>query len=185
MQQANRPLQIATLLTTYQPTDAQETAYQQRMLELLGAGEPGLLRTHFTPGHFTASGFVTNPERSALALILHKKLNIWVQPGGHVEPSDATLAAAALREVQEELVLDDVAFAQDAVFDIDIHTIGARKDEPAHQHFDVRFLFVTRDAKLRGSDEVLDARWVQLAELQTFATDASVLRAAYKLGLGE
>ncbi len=137
------------------------------------------------PGHFTASAFVLSPDRSDLVLIHHKKLGIWVQPGGHVEPSDADLIGAARREVLEEVGLADLealaSAAGSLLFDVDIHQIPARKADPAHEHFDVRFAFIAKTRELVRSEEVSDLRWVPLSEVEQMGSDESVLRAVHKL----
>lgn len=151
------------------------------MLELLTTPSP-TSRRQFRPGHLTASGFVLSPDGDAVLLIFHKKLGIWVQPGGHVEPSDETLVAAARREVAEEVGLALPSAIGATVFDLDIHAIPARKDEPSHEHFDVRYCFQSSTSAIMTSDEVGDARWAPLARLEQLTRDESVLRAARKLG---
>lgn len=169
-------------LRDYRPSDPREAGFRERMLALLDARAP-LARSHFEPGHLTASAFVLSPERDAVLLIFHKKLGIWVQPGGHIEPGDVDLAAAARREVAEEVGLE-LSGPEGRIFDIDIHAIPARKDEPAHEHFDVRFCFQAPTRAFAASDEVADARWVALAEAEQVTTDESVLRAVRKLRAG-
>lgn len=149
------------------------------MLELLDAEAP-TSRSHFTPGHLTASGFVLSPEGDAVLLIFHKKLGIWVQPGGHIEAADTSLGAAARREVEEEVGLT-LAAAPAQIFDLDIHAIPARKDEPAHEHFDVRYCFHSPTRDFVQSDEVAGARWAELAKIDQLTSDESVLRAVRKL----
>lgn len=166
-------------LGDYHPTDERELGYRERMLQLLKEPAPWS-RRQFVPGHLTASAFVLSPERDALLLIFHKKLGIWVQPGGHIEPGDESLLAAAQREAEEEVGLK-LAGDQGAIFDIDIHLIPARKDEPAHEHFDVRYQFVSPTRQFVRTDEVADVRWAPLVELEQLTTDESVLRAARKL----
>lgn len=177
---------VRELLSGYQPANATEAAFVERMLVLSQA--PGAAeRSHFAPGHFTASAFVLSPDRRDLVLIHHKKLGIWVQPGGHVEPTDDDLIGAARREVLEEVGLDGLlpltatATGASLVFDVDIHLIPARKADPAHEHFDVRFAFVAKTRELVHSDEVADLRWVPLADVEQMGTDESVLRAVSKL----
>src|SRR5258706_5904097 len=122
------------------------------MLELLEQPAP-TSRSSFTPGHLTASGFVMSPERDAVLLIFHKKLGIWVQPGGHIEEVDASLQAAARRAVAVEVWIE-LPDSAARVFDVDIHAIPARKDEPAHEHFDVRYCFHAPTRDFVQSDEV-------------------------------
>jgi 8-oxo-dGTP pyrophosphatase MutT (NUDIX family) len=172
--------EVRGTIARYQPSDPQELGYRARMLELLDS-HGAFQSTHFLPGHFTASAFVLSPERDALLLILHKKLGLWLQPGGHIEPSDATLAAAARREVAEEVGAELEPALQDPLFDIDIHTIPAYRDKPAHEHFDVRFCFQARSRLFSASDEVVRAEWVPLSKLADVTSDRSVLRAALKL----
>ena len=170
-------------LSGYRPVDAREAEFLSRML-VLGQTLEACERSHFSPGHFTASAFVLSPDRRDLVLIHHKKLGIWVQPGGHVEASDADLQSAARREVLEEVGLAELTpFASNAsaVFDVDIHTIPARKADPAHEHFDVRFAFIANTRDLVHSEEVADLRWVPLADIEQMATDESVMRAVKKL----
>ena len=171
-------------LSGYRPADSTEAAFIQRMLELSRA-EGACERSHFGPGHFTASAFVLSPDRRDLVLIHHKKLGIWVQPGGHVEPADDDLIGAARREVEEEVGLSDLELlagtGSSAVFDVDIHLIPPRKTEPAHEHFDLRFAFVAKTRELVSSEEVTDLRWVPLADVAQLGADESVLRAVRKL----
>lgn len=137
-------------------------------------------RSHFVPGHFTASSFVLAPD-DALLLIYHSKLERWLQPGGHVDPTDIDLEAAARRELREEAGLVDVELLTPAPFDLDVHTIPARKSEPEHAHFDVRFLFRAPSRDIQAGSDALDARWVPLHAVREVESDASVMRAVRKL----
>ena len=136
-------------------------------------------------GHITASAWVLDRTRSHAALIHHRKLNRWLQPGGHVEDADASWRAAAQREVTEETGLDRFVTQVDEarLFDVDVHPIPARPDEPAHFHYDLRFLFIadvdaTVHKKLMiNSEEAHDCRWFALAELVNDSLlDASMRR---------
>jgi 8-oxo-dGTP pyrophosphatase MutT (NUDIX family) len=57
------------------------------------------------PSHFTASGVVLSPDGTHTCLVLHSRAKLWLQPGGHFEPEDVSVVAAALREVREETSL--------------------------------------------------------------------------------
>ncbi len=151
------------------------------MLALLDQGEPALSRRHFEPGHFTASAFILSPARDELLLILHRKLGLWLQPGGHVEPSDDSVQAAARREAREEVGLEALTLAHDGIFDVDIHEIPALAGQPAHQHFDVRFLFVSPTKEIRPASDAEDARWIALESVADVQSDESVMRAVRRL----
>lgn len=135
-------------------------------------------------GHLTASAWVLDRARMLTALIHHRKLNRWLQPGGHIEDVDATWRAAAQREATEETGLANFTaeLGVDELFDVDVHPIPARKDEPAHFHYDLRFLFVADvDAVGRtlviNADEAHDCRWFALADLANDpAMDTSMRR---------
>jgi len=163
-------------LSGHVPSNEREQGFRSEMLGLL-AKEPCCFdRDCFDPGHFTASAFILSPGLDELLLILHAKLNLWLQPGGHVEPLDENLLAAARREAAEEVGLTDLQLLSEGILDVDIHGIPEGRD-PAHQHFDVRFLFTTTTRELRAASDAVDARWVPLDEVATHQSDASVMRA--------
>lgn len=173
---------LAELLAAYAPSDPREHGFVLRMREL-ARESTAFSRARFVPGHFTASAFVVNRADRSLLLILHKKLGLWLQPGGHVEASDEDVVEAARREVTEETGVRELrpSFTTDSIFDIDIHAIPARKAEPAHEHFDVRFAFEAGDPTLLETGEVAGARWVPFEQVRSLTTDESVLRAVRKL----
>ncbi len=180
---AAREVMITTILAhleAFTPADATEADHHRRMLRLARADADPTLRTHFDPGHFTASAFVLSPH-GELLLVFHRRLERWLQPGGHIDPSDGDPIAAARREVAEETGLAGLAQAGAGLFDVDVHPIPSRPGEPAHAHHDLRYLFRASSTALTPADDVADAAWVPLAEVPVRTNDASVLRAIGKL----
>ena len=157
---------------------------RERLLRLAEETAEPFSRDQFEPGHFTASGFVVSPDGGSTLLVYHRRLDRWLQPGGHIDPSDGSVEAAARREVVEEtgVVLSD---APGRLIDLDVHPIPAGKGEPEHCHFDIRFRFTASDTMLVADrSEVRDARWCPLGAVSTDVGDASVHRVVRLLQQG-
>lgn len=164
----------------FEPANEEERAHRDALIAL-AAQVGSTARSHFDPGHFTASAFVLSADGGSLLLIEHSKLARWLQPGGHVDPEDADLEAAARREAAEETGLTDLELLSPAPFDVDVHVIPARKQEPEHQHFDVRYLFRARSGVAVADSDALDAQWVKLEDVFEMPSDESVWRAVRKI----
>ena len=123
-------------------------------------------------GHITTSGFIVNENNDALLLLKHKFLGRWLQPGGHVDSTDLTLMASALREACEETGLFEhqLLAMSNSIFDIDSHQIPAnqKKEELAHVHHDLRFLFKCIDSATINisKEESTDSKWVPFSDLE-------------------
>lgn len=143
-----------------------------------------LLERHARPwqrgvleGHLTASAWAVDRTGRYAAMIHHRKLNRWLQPGGHIDDTDVSWRAAAERELREETGLDRFIplFDDSKLFDVDVHAIPARGNEPAHLHYDLRYLFVADvDAGATSNaahslalnrDESNACRWFALDEM--------------------
>jgi 8-oxo-dGTP pyrophosphatase MutT (NUDIX family) len=136
-------------------------------------------------GHMTASAMIARPDGSEFLLVHHRKLSRWLQPGGHTEASDASAFDAALREAREEtgIVHFDAPLGR-TVFDVDVHAIPAHKKDPAHSHFDVRFLLTSTEGvpehAARAEDPDRPMRWVSLEAAHAMGLDPSLARALGK-----
>ncbi len=177
----NRTEHLQQLLLEHRCADAREVGFQGRMLALLECGEAAFSRGNYAPGHFTASAFVLSPDDEQVLLILHGKLGIWLQPGGHVEPGDGSVLDAARREVLEEVGMGDVEVVGPGLFDVDIHVIPGSSKAPSHEHFDVRFLFRARSFEAHAGDDAQAVRWIQLGAVELTRSDESVTRALRRL----
>ena len=131
-------------------------------------------------GHFTGSAWVVSADGRRTLLLHHRKLDRWLQPGGHAD-GDTDLARVALREAEEETGLQGLVVEAE-VFDLDRHAIPARGAEPEHWHYDVRFVVLATGSEVFVINEESNAlAWRDIAELAGDArADESMRRMARK-----
>lgn len=171
--------QTLQLLDNHRPADAHEARMLDQIKQFVRSYDNFAERAQLV-GHLTGSAWVLDQERTHALLTHHNKLNFWVQLGGHVE-GDADMLSAALREAIEESGLTQVTPLSDQIFDVDVHAIPAGPKEPAHFHYDIRFLFVAdASAPLVVSSESKDVAWVALEKIGELTQEESVLRMVRK-----
>ncbi|QDU54506.1 NUDIX hydrolase [Aeoliella mucimassa] len=138
------------------------------------------------PGHITGSAWVVSSDHQQAALVHHRKLGKWLQPGGHAD-GDGDVVQVAWREATEETGLTDITLYQLegtlVPLDVDVHEIPARYDqqgqliEEAHEHHDIRFLFIAgANQTLVTSEESHAVEWFDQQELRDRIEEESVLR---------
>ena len=142
---------------------------------------PDCMSRRCIPGHITASAWILDALGEAVLLTHHKKLGRWLQLGGHID-ADVGVERACLREAQEESGMNDFCFLRWrghalTPLDLDVHDIPARGEEPAHLHWDVRFLLrADPGQELVISDESNRLEWAPSSALCDYTTEESVLR---------
>lgn len=138
------------------PRDSPEDRFEAwAWRALLDEDGPALLTRHAVPSHVTASAIVLSPDGRRTCLVLHGRMNLWVQPGGHLEEGDATLAVAAAREVEEETGLSGAVLPRLAA--LSRHRAPCRPE--ADWHLDVQHVLVADGTSTAVSEESHDVRW--------------------------
>jgi 8-oxo-dGTP pyrophosphatase MutT (NUDIX family) len=137
------------------------------------------------PGHITASAWILSSDRTRALLTHHRKLEKWLQLGGHAD-GQSDPVETALREAREESGISSFRVAriegQFIPMDIDVHVIPARYNEQgeqiedAHEHHDIRFLLIADEEAIKVSDESHDVRWCTAEEVHERTQEESVLR---------
>ncbi|MDH5526526.1 MAG: NUDIX hydrolase [Nitrospirota bacterium] len=172
---------LLTRLDAYRPQDAADAARRDRLAAFVRSHENCADRT-LSAGHVVASAWVVSADRTQVLLHHHRKLDRWLQFGGHID-GDKTPLEAARRELAEEsgLAPHQATLLSEAIFDLDIHPIPANPKEAAHLHLDVRFCFsADPETPLARSHESHALRWFPVSGLAAVSDEPSVLRMAEK-----
>ncbi|NHM19366.1 NUDIX hydrolase [Tritonibacter mobilis] len=144
------------------------------------ANEPRAFERDPKVGHVTASAFVLSPDLTSVLLTHHAKLDRWLQLGGHCDGiQDACFNAT--KEAYEESGLSRIRLLTPEVFDVDVHEIPASAREPAHLHYDVRYLFVAEAGEPLVSEESHALAWVPLDQLGEEAESVAVVARKWPL----
>lgn len=151
----------------------------QATIAFVESHEDCFLRSQLS-GHLTGSAWIVDATRTRTLLTHHRKLDKWLQLGGHAD-GDPDLLAVALREAQEEGGITKLRPVNTALFDVDRHRIPARGAEPEHWHYDLRFMIEAEpDEPLVVTNESKDLAWVPVAEVTKLNPEESMARMVRK-----
>jgi 8-oxo-dGTP pyrophosphatase MutT (NUDIX family) len=156
-----------------------EAPHRERMLALLDSTPDCFLRSCF-PAHFTGSALVVSADGSRALLHHHRKLDRWLQFGGHCDGEEDVMRVA-LREAEEESGITSLITTSTRPFDLDIHPIPPHGSEPAHEHFDIRYVVIAPEgAEAVLSEESHELRWFTPEEMGALELDPGLQRLVRK-----
>lgn len=158
-------LQLRRAFGDYSQRHREHAELAQAFLALLDEGGVDPFTRQCLAGHFTGSAWLVSADGQRALLTHHRKLQRWLQLGGHAD-GDHDLAAVALREAEEESGLPGLTLASADIFDLDRHWIPERKEVPGHWHYDVRYVVVAGgNEAFVVSEESLELAWRPVAEI--------------------
>jgi len=174
---------LADALRRHAPADAEEARDRDRILDFVLRHERPFDRA-IREGHLTGSAITVSGDGARVLLLHHRKLDRWLQPGGHGDPGEGTGEQVALREALEETGIAGLALHEAAPrpLDVDVHDIPARPGEPAHEHLDLRYLVVAPAGATVAPDlaELHEIRWVPWDAVEALGPDHGLRRALAK-----
>ena len=173
--------EVLTLLRAHQlrVTDAHEAAMIAATIAFVAA-EPRCAERSLAVGHLTGSAWIVDAARQRTLLTHHRKLNKWLQLGGHAD-GDLDIAAVAMREADEESGLIQLRAVSAQLFDVDRHLIPARGNEPEHWHYDLRFMIeADPNEPFIVSAESKELAWIEIAQMADYNAEESMMRMARK-----
>jgi 8-oxo-dGTP pyrophosphatase MutT (NUDIX family) len=155
---------LASRLRVWEAPTEQQGRLREEYLAFLDDYGPAALRRERGSDHVTASCFIFSADLERTVLCYHRKGRFWVQTGGHVEPGDASVPAAALREAHEEAGLTGLTLVPGAL-DLDRHALSDAFGT-CRTHWDVGFAALTAGSDLlRVSDESEQVGWFPVDDL--------------------
>lgn len=172
--------EIISLVEQHTAFDEQEQLDVAAVLSFLNKYEDCFSRANLK-GQISVSAFVVTEDFEQLVMVHHKKIGKWFQPGGHTEPEDVSVEAAARREVEEETGLVDIQRVGNGIFDIYVHIIAEHNRVPEHTHYGIRFLFTTKDTKLFINTESNHIAWVDVQKMHEHNSEAAMFRVQKKI----
>ncbi len=171
---------LRTALQEYARRGAEQATAAGEFLRLLDEGGDNPFERSRLAGHFTGSAWLVSGDGQRVLLTHHRKLDRWLQLGGHAD-GDRDLAAVALREAEEESGLPGLRLESRVVFDLDRHWIPERGQVPGHWHYDARYVVRTgQDERFVVGEESLDLAWRDIA---TIAADAQADESLRRMAL--
>lgn len=152
-----------------------DLSHRKAILDRLRTGPAAFDRHSYQPGHITGSAWIVAEDTGQIALVYHRRLERWLQLGGHAEAGELDGISTALREAKEELglIIDP---GQASLLDLDVHSIPETTRQPCHLHFDIRYLCRTQQQPLVPASDVVEARWFTVAELEAMNLDDGIQR---------
>jgi 8-oxo-dGTP pyrophosphatase MutT (NUDIX family) len=168
-------------LAEYQPFNQEERNDYDSLKEFVSATPNCFDRYFYTPGHITGSAWIVSPDLQKVVLHHHRKLKKWIQPGGHSDNHPITLEVA-LQEAQEETGLKSLHPLSENIFDLSIRNFPERSDQPAHLHYDLRFLFQADPTEpfQPAAEESQILLWIPLNKIPNYNNQSNILRMVEK-----
>ncbi len=177
---------IMNLLKNHNYIDDKEKESVEKTLDFIENNDI-IIGKENEKGHITASAFIINEKRTHMLLIYHKKCQLWLQPGGHLEKNESPLDGA-IREMIEETGINSYKLLDNKMFDCDVHEFVDVKNNDRHIHYDLKFIVEASDvSEITIQEEEVDAiKWFPFDELplvngKEFDTYENFSRALKKL----
>lgn len=177
-------MELKEQIENYKPYNEQEEKDKQTMLKYINMFDDVLTRNNEF-GHFTASSWVVNKERTKVLMIYHNIYKSWAWTGGHAD-GDKDLLKTAIRELKEETGVENVKILNDGIFSLEIICVNGHikkeKYVSSHVHLNLSYLFEVEEKELLKikEDENSDVKWINIEDIENIVSEKWVMDNVYK-----
>lgn len=166
---------ILIALDKYMPQSLEEQGSKLLMIDFIENNKDCFKRENLD-GHVTAAAWILSDCGKKVCLVHHKKLNKWLQPGGHCD-GEFRVKLVAQKELEEETGLKTAKLFNGEIFDIDVYVFAHNKGVSEHVHYDIRYVFIADgNEEPVVSNESNDVKWFTLEEAAKITKDESIMR---------
>ncbi len=177
-------MKLKEQIENYKPYNEQEEKDKETMLEYINTFDDVLTRNNEF-GHFTASSWAVNKQRTKVLMIYHNIYKSWAWTGGHAD-GEEDLLNVAIRELKEETGVKNVKVLNNDIFSLEIICVDGhvkrRKYVSSHVHLNVTYLLeVDEEETLKiKEDENSGVKWVNIEDVEKVTEEKWVRENIYR-----
>ena len=177
-------IKLREQIENYEPYNEQEEKDKEIMLKYIDTFDNILTRNNEF-GHFTASSWVVNKEKTKVLMIYHNIYKSWAWTGGHAD-GEKDLLGTAIRELKEETGVKNVKILNDKIFSLEIICVNGHikrgKYVSSHVHLNLTYLLeVDEDEVLQiKEDENSGVKWINIEDVEKVSNEKWIVENIYK-----
>ena len=167
----------------YTPYNEQEEKDKETMLKYIDTFDDVLTRNNEF-GHFTASSWVVNKDRTKVLMIYHNIYKSWAWTCGHAD-GESDLLGTAIRELKEETGIKNVKVLDDNIFSLEIICVNGHvkrgKYVSSHVHLNLTYLLEVDENEMLKikEDENSGVKWINVEDVEKVSNEKWMVENVY------